>query len=377
MRMVLSALFSLIFLMGGDFESPAQTSPPTVGVYYYPWHRHDFHGRRYLREHLVPVQLPTLGEYDDREANVIRQHADWSRYAGIRLWVCSWWGPNSREDRTLLDHTLQSPDLGDIKIAVFYETTGRTSNFTDYSRIAGDVEYLADHYFEHPNYYRIDGKPVVAIYLTRVLSAEGTLASTVAAFRQAASDKGFELFLIGDQVFGHPPAEAGDMGVLDAVTEYDVYGSMGRTGYAEQDGVDHYITRQTAWKNLADSVDVPYIPAVTPGFNDKAVRDGHAPVSRRLSPGEDFGTLFKALLDSAVERTDPRTGNLFLVTSWNEWHEDTQIEPVAAAPPTPTDDSPSGTAYTEGLDYEGYELRYLDLLRETVIPSPADHWRFH
>lgn len=167
------------------------------------------------------------------------------------------------------------------------------------------------------------------------------------------------------------------MGVLDAVTEYDVYGSMGRTGYAEQDGVDQYVGRQAAWKNLAGSAGIPYIPAVTPGFNDKAVRDGHAPVSRRLSPGEDFGTLFKALLDSAVQRTDPRTDNLLLVTSWNEWHEDTQIEPVAAAPPTSTDDSPSGTAYTEGLDYEGYELRYLDLLRETVFPSPADHWRFH
>ena len=24
-----------------------------------------------------------------------------------------------------------------------------------------------------------------------------------------------------------------------------------------------------------------------------------------------------------------------MITSWNEWHEDTQIEPVAIAPPTP------------------------------------------
>jgi len=46
-----------------------------VGVYYYPWHGNKFHnGGGYLREQLVPPQLPALGEYNDSDPAVIAQH---------------------------------------------------------------------------------------------------------------------------------------------------------------------------------------------------------------------------------------------------------------------------------------------------------------
>ena len=46
-------------------DESTTSSSYTVGVYYYPWYGDDFHGGRYLREHLQPPQLPSLGEYDD------------------------------------------------------------------------------------------------------------------------------------------------------------------------------------------------------------------------------------------------------------------------------------------------------------------------
>ncbi len=61
-----------------------------------------------------------------------------------------------------------------------------------------------------------------------------------------------------------------------------------------------------------------------------------------------------------------------MVTSWNEWHKDTQIEPVAEAPATSTDDSQSGNEYTNGVEYEGYGTRYLDILRETVSAPQSE-----
>ena len=109
-----------------------------------------------------------------------------------------------------------------------------------------------------------------------------------------------------------------------------------------------------------------FIPATAPGYNDTGVRDGHLPLSRKLSENEEFGSLFEAMVSEAIHLTDAATGNLFMITSWNEWHEDTQIEPVAVAPPTNKDDSSTKEKYTAGLDYEGYGMRYLDILKDLV-----------
>ena len=339
-----------------------------VGAYYYPWYYNDFHGGQYLREHLVPQQLPELGEYNDRTEVVINQHLDWSRIAGIDFWVASWWGPESREDATLLNHILPNPNLNDIKIAVFYETTGRTNNFEDYENLGPDITYIANNYFNHPNYLKINNKPVLFIYLTRVLSGRGTLQSSLTTIRSAASTAGYQIFIIGDQVFGSPPSSASDISLLDAITNYDVYGSMGANGYATQASVNSYYLAQANWKVLAQGVNVGFIPGTAPGFNDKCVRDGHNPLSRKLTANQEFGSLFRAMVNEAKNHVDGALGNILMVTSWNEWHEDTQIEPVRLMVQTSTDDSQSGSDYTTGLSYEGYGERYLQILREEIDP---------
>ena len=355
--------YSFTLMVAGPEEIP----PPTVGVYYYPWHGgNDFHGGRYLREHLDPVQMPELGEYNDRNQEVIKQHLEWCEYAGIGLWVSSWWGPGKMTDITMKDHILEHPDLGDMKIALFYETTGRMPDFTDVSNVESDINYIAENYFEHSNYYKIDGKPVLFIYLTRVLSQKGILDNTVDIMRETASKAGFEIYLIGDQVFGNPPSSTDQLELLDGVTNYDVYGSSGGKMYATQEKVDNYYQAQAEWRSMAHQVNTSFIPASAPGYNDTGVRDGHEPLSRKLTEDSEFGSLFEAMVNEAINLTDVETGNLFMVTSWNEWHEDTQIEPVAVAPPTSKDDSNSGKDYTAGLEYEGYGMRYLDILKEAV-----------
>jgi glycoprotein endo-alpha-1,2-mannosidase len=340
----------------------------SVGVYYYPWYFDDFHGGNYLREHLVPMQEPVLGEYNDRNSDVIDQHLEWSHYAGINFWATSWWGPGSREDITLLNHILQHPELDNLKIAIMYETTGRTSDFTDYSNLGPDITYLANHYFNHPNYLKINGKPVIFIYLTRVLSERGVLENSLNVMRTAAAVSGYSLFIVGDHAFGNPPSLPGDIGLLDAVTNYDVYGCMGATGYATQTSVNAYYTTQSKWRSLAHSGGAAFIPSVSPGFNDRGVRHGHAPLSRKLAPEQEFGSLFRAMVQQAKNQVDAGIGRIIMVTSWNEWHEDTQIEPVSIAEATNLDDSATGSAYTDGLYYEGYGMRYLGILQQEMEP---------
>ncbi len=54
-----------------------------------------------------------------------------------------------------------------------------------------------------------------------------------------------------------------------------------------------------------------------------------------------------------------------MVTSWDDWNEDTGIEPIGGTP-TRTDDSPTGNAYTQGYTYGGEGWSGVQTLRNDV-----------
>jgi hypothetical protein len=60
----------------------------------------------------------------------------------------------------------------------------------------------------------------------------------------------------------------------------------------------------------------------------------HVGLSRRLTKDSETGTLFVAQLQQARYLVDPGVDNLLLVKSFNEWHEDSQIEPAVGEPTT-------------------------------------------
>lgn len=355
----------------------SEDGPPklTVGVYYYPWHGKNFHNDGgYLREQLS--QTPQLGEYDDTDPDVIRQHLAWSQYANIGLWVTSWWGEGKIEDNTTKKVILKVIEGTSHKIALHYETTSRMKgeNGTKTThRVTDDINYICDTYFDHPNYFRIDDRPVLVLYVTRTLDdVPGLLQEALLLARTAAAKKGYNLYLVGDQAFGKPPVvnntltyEADSFDYLDAITNYDVYGSMGR-GYVSNDAIHAFYDNQWIWRRLAMKEDCAFIPSVTPGYNDLGVRPEakHAPLSRRLSATSPEGSFFEASLKRAIGLVDPSAENLLLVNSFNEWHEDTQIEPCIGD----TTDEPN--ELTAGLKYEAYGELYLDILKR-MTPEAA------
>mmetsp|Transcript_2693 Transcript_2693/g.3817 ORF Transcript_2693/g.3817 Transcript_2693/m.3817 type:complete len:1282 (-) Transcript_2693:194-4039(-) len=335
----------------------------TVGTYYYPWYGDtSFNGRNYLRAELSPPQYPTLGEYDQRNEEVITQHLKWSEQANINLWVTSWWGPDSATNRNTLAIT-NNGYLAEskIKLALFYETKGRIPANGDVGNVYGDIAYAAENYFNNPNYYKIDGRPVFYIYLARWLHDIGKLDDAVNEMRRAARDKGFNIYIVGDMAHSAPPqGYYAPFDWLDAITEYDVFGSMGRPDYAGDDNrVEFYRNKQENWRQAARGQNCDFMPSITPGYNDKGVRNQpYASMSRKLTRNSEFGSLFQALLNNAVGQVDIATGNAFMVTSFNEWHEDTQIEPIVG------DLTNQPSSRTSGKEYEAYGTRYLDILRE-------------
>lgn len=347
-------------------SSSSNSTDILVGAYYYPWHGSNFHnGDGYIRSQLVPPHSPTLGEYDDSKPETISQHLGWSRQANIGLWITSWWGPGRLEDSNTKDVILQHEELGDMKIALHYETTGRVRN-GNLENVRSDIEYICDTYFDHENYYKIDGRPVIFVYVTRKLDREGYLEETILTMRSTANKCGQNIYIVGDHVFQDPPdVDSGDtfkpFFYFDAVTNYDMYGSMGSDYYyAGTSAVTEFYSEQRGWKDLAAEHGCRYMPTVSPGFNDRGVRFSvdHQPLSRKLTANSVEGSLFALAIEQARRLVDPEIDNLLLVNSFNEWHEDTQIEPCVG----PITRDPKNL--TKGVEYAGYGELYLNLLRE-------------
>jgi hypothetical protein len=298
-----------------------------VGVYYYPWHGSNFHNDDgYMRQDLTPQHQPTLGEYNDSDPAVIAQHMKWFRQANIGLLVTSWWGPNRLEDSNTKDVIMKHEDLGNLKIALHYETTGRLGDGRDrLGNAKTDIEYMCEHYFNHPNYYKIDGSPVIFIYVSRKLQTLGTLEEALLTMRSTANKCGTSLYLIGDSVFESAPTQESPFipfWYFDAVTNYDVYGSAGRPdGYVGYERVDGYYQQQAEWKKQAAIENCHYIPAVSPGYNDRGVRmeSDHPPLSRRITADAQEGSLLHYQLQHAKELVDPKMDKMILVNSFNEW----------------------------------------------------------
>jgi glycoprotein endo-alpha-1,2-mannosidase len=97
------------------------------------------------------------------------------------------------------------------------------------------------------------------------------------------------------------------------------------------------------WKQLQDRAIADgkwFIPSVGPGYDDERVRpwNGANTKQRTSTEGSYYDTEWEAAIASK--------SNMISITSFNEWHEGTQIEP--AIPKTTF----TGTSYTY-KDYEG------------------------
>ncbi|MDH4239621.1 MAG: hypothetical protein OEW48_08670, partial [Phycisphaerae bacterium] len=129
-------------------------------------------------------------------------------------------------------------------------------------------------------------------------------------------------------------------------------------------------------KTAANSVGIGLIPFASPGFNDRGVRDGHSGAPRYFedNPQSVEGDLFRAMLrDVVVPKVDLLANKILMVTSFNEWHEDTQIEPtMGTAGTTRLDDSVTREYYTEGDYYADYGHLYLEILHDETVCFNGD-----
>jgi glycoprotein endo-alpha-1,2-mannosidase len=348
-----------------------------IGAYYYPWYGvndrpldHDWH--TLLRAKLTPQQQPRAGWRRSDDPATIAEHIAQSRQATLDFWAVSWWGPGSATDRTLREAILKHPDADQLRYAVMYESTGRLGGMDRprYDNLGDDFAYLKENVFPDPRYLRINGRPVVFVYLSREYFRNRGL-EELAAARGRAGD----VYVIGDDVFGSR-YNADWARAFDAVTAYDVYGQSAGPHRATRRAVDALAANYAEAREKSNSVGVAFAPAVAPGYNDRPVREGHAGAPRYFvdEPDSQEGDFFRDVIRrAALPHLDDRCGRMMLVTSFNEWYEDSQIETTAGTEGvTSTDNSASQKEFTQGDRYSDYGDLYLRILREVRLDGAGN-----
>ncbi len=376
---------------------------PLVGAYYYLWNPENFSGGT-LRAHLVPPQFRSDSLFDSQSPKTAARDIANARSAGINFFAIDWWpydqgysGADYRHADAAMKEFLAAPNISGIRFAMFYETwnlgfePGRESTPVTFQmelHFDSDMVAFATRYFNNPSYLRIDGRPVVFLYLTRTLT--GDVAGMIDGARKVLEARGFDPYFIGDEIYWRVTPEAPDpagpllttapqanrIEQFDAITSYALYFGdpsplLGPTNaFIGYPGTTNIVTDERdllSRYRAATNGKVPVIPDVASGFNDRGFRllTNHPAQPRQWMPGDGpSSTLDHLFRCVALPELDPSLP-VVMVTSWNDWNEDTGIEPIGGTA-THTDDSHSGNAYTQGYTYGGEGRRAVRTLRKDV-----------
>jgi glucose/arabinose dehydrogenase/PKD repeat protein len=305
-------------LAGGDADpQPLPALSPNVHLFYYAWYgnpsrhgqwRHWQQGNHTPPEDIGANFYPTLGAYDSGDlTGVVAQHMRWIRQSGAGVIVYSWWGQNSYEDQ-LATGVLDAAQQQGIKVAWHMEPyAGRTAAST-----VADITYLNNRYGAHPAFYRDathGNRPVFYVFQSLDISDWSALNQ-----------------VNGTNIILAQTTDTTRIAGFSGMYTYDAIAGATAPGWAQA-------------ATYAKANNLIWAPSVGPGYiDDRAVIGNTTPTLDRAN-GATYDLQWRNALD-------PATGGLptwVSVTSFNEWHEGSTIEPARSTPP-------AGHGY---LSYEG------------------------
>ncbi len=370
---------------------------PLIGAYYSDWFPSNS-AQGTLRQHLVPKQGTDPTRVSSASPKVAEQAIAQATRSGISFFAMDYWPGRPAQNKNI-NAFLRADNISDMKFCLLYETWDLGFDAPHESTpVTTSMETEFDHqllqfartYFSNPNYLRFQGRPVLVLYLTRTLT--GDVAGLIEHARALLRAHGDDPYIIGDEIYwrvttpqlstvGSPfttTPQATRIHLFNAITSYSLYdgdptdpltpghdfiGYPGNTSIVNDEVALYRRYQQGAGG-------IPIIPDVTPGENTRGVRlSVNEPAEpRQWLPGAPSGsTLAHFLADIAHPVLSPYLPMLF-VTSWNEWNEDTAIQPVGGRP-TNRDNSHTGTDYTQGYTYGGEGSTDLTVIRNFVAAA--------
>jgi len=368
-----------------------QTELPSlvnVHIFYYPWYGNpindlgkpgtnsDAWAHWQQNKHNPPDDIssnyyPKLGPYSSNDLAVIDQHMAWMAQAGVGVVVVSWWGQYHFTD-CAVPRILNKARAHGLKVAFMieperYRVSDRYTAYKDRclqepetiprtaKNIIDDIKYILDKYGNHPAFLKVSRptrygpstaeRGVFYIYTSTAVPAAEWKSFLDKNSKDTIRGGPFDAILLGQGV----AVKADDYADyitkthFDGMFSYDVLKVNGDT-FAS-------IGTRLAKMNAI------FAPSVGPGYIDtRAVVK-----SAGVMPRYDKKTY---RYDQMWERAINSNAEWITITSFNEWHEGTQIEPAIPK-------SVKGFPY---LNYEGHygktgkdaEMAYIDRTRYWV-----------
>ena len=303
-----------------------------IGAFYYawfePWKWKTYDGTVHENKKIY-LGTPLLGEYSSKDPFVISKHIDWATGHGIDFFLASWWGQGGFIDDTLRFRFLQNELIGDIELGLIYESMGRLKvegkgaeaqikldNPQNLKILTDDFQYLATNYFLNPNYLKMKNKPVTFIYQSKIFS--GDVEHAIGTLRDVLQNGGVQVYLIGDEVFWQNPNSVSE----SRLKSYDALSAYNMVTWKE-DIISNYevsIDNQyKLWRVKANELGLDFMGSAQPGFNDRLARPQANNTIIKKTPER-----FRKQISIAKEHSN----GTFLITSFNEIHENTYIEPT-------------------------------------------------
>ncbi|HEU5362719.1 MAG TPA: endo-1,3-alpha-glucanase family glycosylhydrolase [Gaiellaceae bacterium] len=278
----------LIAATGAAGASAAARPPVPVLAYYYIW----FNATSWQR---AKIDTPLLGRYSSDEVRTMRQHIRWAQQAGIDGFVVSWKSTPTLNRR--LARLIAVARQSRFKLAIMYEGLDFERRPLPVARVARDLQFFQRHFAS---------SPVFHIYSKPLVIWSGTWKFTPAAIARVTSPLRSSLLLLASQ------RQADDYARVASSVDGDAYYWA---------AVDPFTTPgyEAKLKRLAGVVHAHggmWIAPAAPGFDARSL-GGTSLIARRS--GKTLEAEYAAALDSSPDAIG--------LISWNEFSENTQIEP--------------------------------------------------
>lgn len=302
----------------------AAGDPPSdrVTAFYYGWYgtpaidgrwRHWGQGGHTPPDDLGAAFQPANGPYSSHDPAVLATHMQELAAARVGTIAVSWWGPGSFDDLGL-SAIIDAAGAAGIGVALHIEPyRDRTA-----ASIARDIRAFVAQYEDRPGLARgirpttfgtsTSSRPIVYVYQPRLVD-EAALRDAIDGLRGTTADA---IVLIQTT-----SVALVDRIHADGLYTYDVYALDGTK-------FDRLLS-QCRDRNYLCS------PSVGPGYDERRATTGGRWIDR--ADGARYDAMWGRAITAGAEWVS--------ITSFNEWHEGTQIEPAL---------TPAGPPY---LDYDG------------------------